>query len=114
VIPVAPPHVRPSVSFDGFNRGDDDLTYKYVSIIKANNMLMGAKKTGHTDIKIHELEEALQYHVATLIDNQVRAWLACTVMLLAARGSRVPCRAVPCRAVPCRAVPGRAVQGRFT
>ena len=26
VLPVAPPHVRPSVSFDGVNRGDDDLT----------------------------------------------------------------------------------------
>ena len=47
--------MRPSVSFDGVNRGDDDLTYKYVDIVKANNMLLGAKKSGQTDIKIQVL-----------------------------------------------------------
>ncbi len=62
VLPVAPPHVRPSVSFDGVNRGDDDLTYKYVDIVKANNALMGTKRSGQTDIKIQVL-----HHHATLV-----------------------------------------------
>jgi DNA-directed RNA polymerase beta' subunit len=44
---------------------------RYVDIIKANNMLLGAKKSGQTDIKIQAAEEMLQYHVATLIDNQL-------------------------------------------
>ena len=59
VLPVAPPHVRPSVSFDGVNKGDDELTYKYVDIIKANNMLLGAKKSGQTEIKIQVSHELL-------------------------------------------------------
>ncbi len=52
VIPVAPPHVRPSVSLDGVSRGDDDLTYKYADIVKANNMLMAAKRRGQPDVEI--------------------------------------------------------------
>ncbi len=39
VLPVSPPSVRPSVSFDSMNRSSDDLTYKLGDIIKVNTAL---------------------------------------------------------------------------
>jgi hypothetical protein len=39
VLPVPPPHVRPIVSFSALSKGDDDLTYKYANIVRANNEL---------------------------------------------------------------------------
>jgi DNA-directed RNA polymerase II subunit RPB1 len=71
-LPVPPPHVRPSVAFDGVNRGDDDLTHKYASIIKANNALLTAKKGNAPEVKMVSFENLLQYEVATLIDNSIQ------------------------------------------
>ena len=71
VLPVPPPPVRPSVAFDGVNRGDDDLTHKYASIIKANNALLTAKKGNAPEVKMVAFENTLQYEVATLVDNSI-------------------------------------------
>lgn len=71
VLPISPPHVRPSVALDALTRGDDDITHKYADIIKANMELSKAKKSGRTALEIEQYEALLQYHCATLIDNQL-------------------------------------------
>jgi DNA-directed RNA polymerase II subunit RPB1 len=72
VLPVAPPHVRPSVAVGGgLQRSEDDITHKLADIIKANTALANAKKSGQVRQVLQTFEEYLQYHVATLIDNQI-------------------------------------------
>jgi DNA-directed RNA polymerase II subunit RPB1 len=71
VLPVPPPQVRPSVTQDNNQRAEDDLTSKLIDIIKANNML---KKKIAEDPKKRAIDEwtnLLQYHVATLVDNNI-------------------------------------------
>ena len=72
VLPVPPPSVRPSVKQDNSQRMDDDLTHKLSDIIKYNNNL---KKTiGNSNSKkqtIDDLTKVLQYHIATMIDNDI-------------------------------------------
>lgn len=71
VLPVAPPHVRPSVARDALNRAEDDITHKYADIVKANAMVAAAKKSGQAAIHIEQYEMVLQYHVATLVNNSI-------------------------------------------
>ena len=71
VLPIPPPQVRPSVTQDNNQRSEDDLTSKLIDIIKANNQL---KKKITEDPKkkaIDEWTNLLQYHVATLVDNNI-------------------------------------------
>jgi DNA-directed RNA polymerase beta' subunit len=71
VLPIPPPQVRPSVTQDNNQRAEDDLTSKLIDIIKANNML---KKKIAEDPKKRAIDEwtnLLQYHVATLVDNDI-------------------------------------------
>lgn len=71
VLPIPPPQVRPSVMQDNNQRSEDDLTSKLIEIIKANNTLK--KKIAEDPRKrfIDEYTNLLQYHVATLIDNNI-------------------------------------------
>ena len=71
---IPPPHVRPSVVQENNQRSEDDLTHKLFEIIKTNNMLQtridaDANKTNKS--YVDELTNVLQYHIATLIDNQI-------------------------------------------
>ena len=68
VLPVPPPAVRPSVKQDNNQRSDDDLTYKLIDIVKANAKLQEKIDSGQTDY-IDEHVTVIQYHVATLINN---------------------------------------------
>ena len=71
ILPVPPPSVRPSVKQDNSQRMDDDLTHKLADIIKANNTL---RQKIDTDSRIDVIEDwakLLQYHIATLIDNDI-------------------------------------------
>jgi DNA-directed RNA polymerase beta' subunit len=71
VLPIPPPQVRPSVTQDNNQRSEDDLTSKLSDIIKANSTL---KKKISEDPKkkaIDEWTNLLQYHVATLVDNDI-------------------------------------------
>ena len=68
VLPVPPPAVRPSVKQDNNQRSDDDLTYKLIDIVKANAKLKEKLDAGHTDY-IDEHIAVVQYHVATLVNN---------------------------------------------
>lgn len=64
-LPVLPPAARPPCKTDGGSK-DDDLTYKYVEIIKVNNKL---KQDDISERKRHELIESLKFHCRTLMDN---------------------------------------------
>lgn len=89
VLPVAPPSVRPSVKKEGQQpRSEDDLTHKYIDIVKCNKMLKqklhqmaqqqenaknGISSETDTTINSRMVESwryILQYHIATLIDNE--------------------------------------------
>jgi len=71
VLPIPPPQVRPSVTQDNNQRSEDDLTSKLIDIIKANSSLK--KKIAEDPKKryIDEWTNLLQYHVATLVDNNI-------------------------------------------
>jgi DNA-directed RNA polymerase beta' subunit len=80
VLPVPPPHVRPSVRQDGNQKAEDDLTHKLSDIVKTNNSLKDkindSNRESGKDIVdianvIDEWHQLLQYHVATLVDNEI-------------------------------------------
>jgi len=72
VIPVGPPHIRPSVAMGGAaQRAQDDLTHCYAQIVKANNTLATMKRKGEPASIIRDQEHMLQYFCACLIDNQL-------------------------------------------
>lgn len=70
VMPVPPPHVRPSVQIDGMARGEDDLTHNLASIVKANLALLNCVRKGEPSHIIEQFEQLLQFHLATLVDNE--------------------------------------------
>jgi DNA-directed RNA polymerase II subunit RPB1 len=71
VLPIPPPPVRPSVNQGNSQRMDDDLTHKLADIIKYNNSIKKKLDTNSSVDIINDLTEMLQYHVATLIDNEI-------------------------------------------
>lgn len=74
VLPVPPPPVRPSISMDGSSggiRNEDDLTYKLGDILRANGNVRSAIQDGVPNHIINDFENLLQYHVATLMDNDI-------------------------------------------
>ncbi len=71
VLPVAPPYVRPSVRADNNTRMEDDLTHKYCDIIKTNKTLKNKMLNNSPKKAIDEWYQLLQYHVATLVNNQL-------------------------------------------
>lgn len=88
-LPVIPPCSRPSVRQGNGNRSEDDITIKYIEVIKYNNeikdLLEGIKKrereTGESrseaDTKsIQSKTIVLLYHVITLIDNEDKSIMA--------------------------------------
>ncbi|KAH3680951.1 hypothetical protein WICMUC_000094 [Wickerhamomyces mucosus] len=71
VLPVPPPPVRPSISFNDTQRGEDDLTYKLADIMKANINVQKLEMDGSPQHVITEFESLLQFHVATYMDNDI-------------------------------------------
>lgn len=71
VLPVPPPSVRPSVQQDNSQRMDDDLTHKLSEIVKYNNDLRNKIEKNNSPDIISDWTNILQYHVATMIDNQI-------------------------------------------
>ena len=74
VLPVPPPAVRPSISVDGTSQGmrsEDDLSYKLADILKANSKLREGESLGSPQHVMDEFFELLQYHVATMMDNDI-------------------------------------------
>jgi DNA-directed RNA polymerase II subunit RPB1 len=74
VLAIPPPQVRPSVVQENNQRSEDDLTHKLFEIIKTNKMLLAKMEAEGSKANkgyIDELTNVLQYHIATLIDNQI-------------------------------------------
>ena len=71
VLPVPPPQVRPSVVQDNNQRSEDDLTHKLFDIIKTNKILQQKIESNSNKSAIDEMTNVLQYHIATLVDNQI-------------------------------------------
>jgi len=71
VLPVPPPAVRPSIIEENGQRREDDLTHKLSDIIKTNNNILDKIKRGASEDTIKLITMVLQYHIFTLIDNQI-------------------------------------------
>ena len=72
VLPIPPPQVRPSVIQDNNQRSEDDLTHKLAEIVKTNNSYLQPKiEANAAKSVIDEWTNVLQYHIATLVDNQI-------------------------------------------
>jgi len=71
VLPVPPLAVRPAVVMFGSAKNQDDLTHKLADIVKCNNELKRNEQSGAAAHIIAENIKMLQYHVATLIDNEI-------------------------------------------
>jgi DNA-directed RNA polymerase beta' subunit len=72
VLAIPPPQVRPSVITDNNQRSEDDLTHKLAEIIKTNNTYLQPRIDANAAKSvIDEWTNVLQYHVATLVDNQI-------------------------------------------
>jgi DNA-directed RNA polymerase II subunit RPB1 len=71
VLPVPPMPVRPSVLMDGTRRSEDDLTHKLADIIKVNAGLRKHEADGAPNHIISEFEQLLQWHVATMMNNEM-------------------------------------------
>ncbi|KAG5899829.1 hypothetical protein JTB14_012300 [Gonioctena quinquepunctata] len=71
VLPVPPLAVRPAVVMFGSARNQDDLTHKLADIIKSNNELQKNEAAGAAAHIITENIKMLQFHVATLVDNDM-------------------------------------------
>lgn len=69
VVPVPPPHVRPSV-FQGGMVSEDDLTYQLGEILKANLSLEKAITRGDMETAVRDLEAYLQTKVTGFFDNE--------------------------------------------
>jgi DNA-directed RNA polymerase II subunit RPB1 len=70
VLPVPPMPVRPSVK-DGERVSQDDLTFCLLNILKANNSLKNHETEGAPAHILAEFEQLLQYHVATMMNNDI-------------------------------------------
>eukprot|EP00731_Ephydatia_muelleri_P030392 Em0021g915a len=71
VLPVPPLPVRPAVVMHGSARNQDDLTHKLADIVKANQQLIRNEQNGAASHIIQEDIKMLQFHVATLVDNEL-------------------------------------------
>ena len=71
VMPIPPPQVRPSVIQDNNQRSEDDITHKLFEIIMTNERLQDKINNNSGKNLIEDEHTVLQYHVATLIDNQL-------------------------------------------
>lgn len=71
VLRIPPPQVRPSVVQDNNQRSEDDLTHKLFDIIKNDRSLQQKIENNASKNVIDEMTNVVQYHVATLVDNEI-------------------------------------------
>lgn len=71
VLPIPPPQVRPSVVQDNNQRSEDDLTHKLFEIIKNDKTLQQKIENNASKDVIDMWSSVVQYHVATLVNNQI-------------------------------------------
>jgi len=71
ILRIPPPQVRPSVIQDNNQRSEDDLTHKLFDIIKNDIMLQQKIENNSSKQVIDEMTNVVQYHVATLVNNDI-------------------------------------------
>ena len=71
VLRIPPPQVRPSVIPDNNQRSEDDLTHKLFDIIKNDLTLKDKIEKNAMKKVIDDMTNVVQYHVATLVDNNI-------------------------------------------
>ena len=71
ILPIPPVTVRPSITLETGERSEDDLTHKLVDVVRINERLRKNLELGAPDFIIEDIWELLQYHVSTLMDNEI-------------------------------------------
>ncbi|MAH42486.1 DNA-directed RNA polymerase subunit A' [archaeon] len=71
ILPVPPVTVRPSITLETGSRSEDDLTHKLVDVVRINERLRKNLELGAPEFIIRDIWELLQYHVSTLMDNEI-------------------------------------------
>ncbi|MEM1907922.1 MAG: DNA-directed RNA polymerase subunit A' [Thermofilaceae archaeon] len=71
VLPVPPITVRPTITLESGMRSEDDITHKLVDLLRINQRLKESIEEGAPQLVIDDLWSLLQYHVATLFDNEL-------------------------------------------
>ena len=71
ILPVPPVTVRPSITLETGERSEDDLTHKLVDVVRINERLRKNLELGAPDFIIADIWELLQYHISTLMNNEI-------------------------------------------
>ncbi len=71
LFPIPPVTMRPSITLEGGERSEDDLTHKLVDIVRINQSLKENIDIGAPDFIILDLWELVQYHLSTYFDNEL-------------------------------------------
>ncbi|RLI98600.1 MAG: DNA-directed RNA polymerase subunit A' [Candidatus Aenigmatarchaeota archaeon] len=71
LFPVPPVTMRPSITLEGGERSEDDLTHKLVDIVRINQSLKENMDIGAPEFILNDLWELVQYHISTYFDNEL-------------------------------------------
>ena len=71
ILPIPPVTVRPSITLETGERSEDDLTHKLVDVVRINERLKKNLEIGAPDFIIADIWELLQYHISTLMSNEI-------------------------------------------
>ena len=71
LFPVPPVTMRPSITLEGGERSEDDLTHKLVDIVRINQSLKENIDIGAPEFILNDLWELVQYHISTYFDNEL-------------------------------------------
>ncbi len=71
ILPIPPVTVRPSITLETGERSEDDLTHKLVDVVRINERLRKNLEIGAPDFIIADIWELLQYHISTLMNNEI-------------------------------------------
>ncbi|MBI5346980.1 MAG: DNA-directed RNA polymerase subunit A' [Candidatus Aenigmarchaeota archaeon] len=71
ILPIPPVTVRPSITLETGERSEDDVTHKLVDVVRINERFRKNLELGAPDFIIADIWELLQYHISTLMDNEI-------------------------------------------
>ncbi|MBS3056722.1 MAG: DNA-directed RNA polymerase subunit A' [Candidatus Aenigmarchaeota archaeon] len=71
ILPIPPVTVRPSITLETGERSEDDITHKLVDVVRINERFRKNLELGAPDFIIADIWELLQYHISTLVDNEI-------------------------------------------
>ncbi|MBI4181728.1 MAG: DNA-directed RNA polymerase subunit A' [Candidatus Aenigmarchaeota archaeon] len=71
LFPIPPVTMRPSITLEGGERSEDDLTHKLVDIVRINQSLKENIDIGAPEFILNDLWELVQYHISTYYDNEL-------------------------------------------